>query len=84
MRLFDRRGKPKNCARLALASGVALGICCSLPLQVNAQAVSPLSMTEAIQLALAHNRSTQMASVDVKRADAEIKAASTRRLPNFA
>jgi outer membrane protein TolC len=83
-RLSDRRGKRRNCSRLALASGVALGICCGLPLKVNAQAVSPLSMAEAIQLALAHNRSIQMAAVDVKRADAEIKAASTRRLPSFA
>jgi outer membrane protein len=41
-------------------------------------------MAEAVQLALAHNRSIQMAAVDVKRADAEIKAASTRRLPSFA
>jgi outer membrane protein len=41
-------------------------------------------MAEAIQLALAHNRSILMAAVDVKRADAEIKAASTRRLPSFA
>jgi outer membrane protein len=41
-------------------------------------------MAEAIQLALAHNRSIQIAAVDVKRADAEIKAASTKRLPNFA
>jgi outer membrane protein TolC len=82
--LSDRGRKGRNRSRLALASRVALGICCALPLQVNAQSVSPLSMAEAIQLALAHNRSIQMAAVDVKRADAEIKAASTRRLPSFA
>jgi hypothetical protein len=77
--LFDRGRKRRKCSRLALASVVALGICCALPLQVNAQSVPPLSMAEAIQLALAHNRSILMAAVDVKRADAEIKAASTRR-----
>jgi outer membrane protein len=82
--LSDRGRKRRNRSRLALASGVALGICCALPLQVNAQPVAPLSMAEAIQLALAHNRSIQTAAVDVKRADAEIKAASTRRLPSFA
>jgi outer membrane protein len=41
-------------------------------------------MAEAIQLALAHNRSIQVAAVDVKRADEEIKAVSTQRLPSFA
>jgi outer membrane protein len=88
-RLLDRGWKRRNGSRLALASGVALGICCALPLQSNAQSapplsVPPLSMAEAIQQALAHNRSIQIAAVDVKRADAEIKAASTRRLPSFA
>jgi outer membrane protein len=82
--LSDRGRKRRNCSRLALASGVALGICGALPLLINAQSVPPLSMAEAIQLALAHNRSIQIAAVDVKRADAEIKAASTKRLPNFA
>jgi hypothetical protein len=57
---------------LAIASGVALGVCCALSLQIKAQSVPPLSMAEAIQLALAHNRSIQMTAVDVKRADAEI------------
>src|SRR5580704_17534760 len=83
--LSDRGGKRRNCCRVAgLASRVALGICCALPLQVSAQPVPPLSMAEAVQLAMAHNRSIQMAAVDVKRADVEIKAASTRRLPSFA
>jgi outer membrane protein len=83
-RLPDRGSKRRNGSRLALASGFALGICCAFPLQVNAQSVPPLSMAEAIQLALAHNRSIHMAAIDVKRADEQIKAASTRRLPNFA
>ena len=81
--LSDRGRKGRNCSRLALASCIALGICWALPLQVNAQSVPPLSMAEAIQLALAHNRSIQVAAVDVKRSEAEIKAASTRRLPSF-
>jgi hypothetical protein len=82
--LSDRVRKRRNYSRLALASGVALGTCCALPLRIDAQSVPPLSMAEPIQLALAHNRSIQIAAVDVKRSDAEIKAASTRRLPSFA
>jgi hypothetical protein len=45
-------------------------LCASSPGQCSV--VLPLSMAEAIQLALAHNRSIQMTAVDVKRADAEI------------
>jgi hypothetical protein len=81
--LSDRRRKRRNWSRLAVASGVALGICCALPLRIDAQSVPPLSV-ETAQLALAHNRSIQIAAVDVKRSDAEIKAASTRRLASFA
>ncbi|MBB6147343.1 outer membrane protein TolC [Silvibacterium bohemicum] len=53
-----------------------------LPPSVCAQ-TADLSMEDAIQLALAHNRSIQLDVLDVARADANVKAASTRRLPSF-
>jgi Outer membrane efflux protein len=58
--LSDRGENRRDCCRIALASCVAVGICCALPLQVNAQSVSQLSMAEAIQLALPHNSSQHL------------------------
>jgi outer membrane protein len=70
-------------AYLGVSSSAAIFLLlCMSPLLAHAQN-GPLSLTDSIQLALAHNRSIQSGTLDIARAEANVKAASTRRLPAF-
>ncbi len=52
----------------------------SLPLWAQEQ---PLTLQEAVQLALQHNRSLQVSGAEVKRSQQQYLAAATQRLPQF-
>ena len=68
---------------LRIACSMAMfGALCAFPSRGHAQE-DGLSVDEAVRLALAHNRLIQSAVLDVARADAEVKAGSTRRLPSI-
>jgi outer membrane protein TolC len=69
--------------RSAICALVALLVPAAVAGQPAARSRDTLSLDEAIRLAVANNRSLQAAKLQVERAEDEIAAARTRRLPSF-